>query len=135
WPAAGSTLDNVLVAGQTLTFATTQKGGTLAWLGAADEGPSTGAGTLHYSDGSSAPFTLAFGDWTLNGGTATVLAGNQSALTTLSRNAGSGASETINVYVFYASTPLDSGKTIASVTLPAQVSAGQIHLFSYALTP
>jgi predicted alpha-1,2-mannosidase len=135
WPAAQSTLDNVLVAGQTLTFTTAQKGGSLAWLGAAELGPSSGSGTIHYSDGSSAPFTLAFSDWTLNGGGGAILAGNQAAITTTSRNASSGTSEAINVYVFYAATPLDSTRTIASVTLPAQVNAGQIHLFSYALTP
>ncbi|HEX4457186.1 MAG TPA: GH92 family glycosyl hydrolase [Polyangia bacterium] len=134
WPAAGSTLDNIVVAGQTLTFTAGQTGGRIAWLGAADEGPASGSGTLHYTDGTSTPFTLTFGDWTLGGGVVGVSAGNRIALTTKTRNNPVGV-QTLNTYVFYASTPLDATRTIANVTLPGQVSAGQIHLFSYALTP
>jgi hypothetical protein len=135
WPAAGSTLDNFVPSGQSLSLSATQKGGTIHFLGSACAGPSSGTGMLGYSDGTSTPFTLAFSDWTLAGGTVQPLAGEQIAITTAYRNSINGQTDPTKTYVFYTAVPLDAGKTLASVTLPPTVSAGRIHVFSLALTP
>jgi predicted alpha-1,2-mannosidase len=135
WPAASSTLDNFIPSGQTISVSTTQSGGKLAVLGSASAGPSTGTGTLTYSDGTTKPFTLGFSDWTLGGGGATPMAGNQIALTTTYRHNTGGGKDTVKTYIFYTEVPLDAGKTLASVTLPPTVSAGRMHVFSFAVAP
>ena len=132
---AGSTLDNIVANAQTLTFSTTQKGGSIAWLGSSEDGPASGTGTITYTDGTSAAFTLALSDWTLGGGGGAQAPGNVTALTTAARNQSGGGQQTLNVYLFYTSTTLDPTKTVASVTLPGQVSSGMLHIFSYVLTP
>jgi predicted alpha-1,2-mannosidase len=134
--AVGSTLDNFIVSGQTLTFTTTQKGGSLAWLGASVEGSSSGSGTITYSDGTTAAFTLGLTDWTIGGNpTGTPSYGNQIAVPMTARNAGT-TQQAVSTFLFYASTPLDATRTIASVTMPAQSSGGgQMHVFSYVLMP
>ncbi len=38
--------------------------------------------------------------------------------------------ESIPTYVFYSSVNLETGKTIASVTLPTTVTGGQLHVFA-----
>jgi hypothetical protein len=135
WPAAGSTLDNSILAGQTVAFTTQQKGGTLAFLGSASAGPTSGTGTLRYTDGSTAPFTITFGDWTLGGGAGQPAAGTQIAITTKYRNNNSGQTDPTKTYIFYASVPLDGTKTLASIVMPSMVSAGRLHVFSLALAP
>ena len=40
----------------------------LGFLGMANHGPSTGQGTIRYTDGSTQPYTLGFSDWTGSGG-------------------------------------------------------------------
>jgi hypothetical protein len=118
-----------------LTFSTTQKGGSIAWLGSSEDGPASGTGTITYTDGTSAAFTLALSDWTLGGGSGAQAPGNVTALTTTARNLSGGSQQALNVYLFYTSTPLDATKTVASVTLPGQVSSGLLHVFSYVLAP
>jgi hypothetical protein len=134
WPVGSSTLDNFVTIGQTIRFPQSQPTGHLAWLGSSSNGPSTGTGTLHYSDGTSQPFTLALSDWTLAAGTGTPLAGNEIAVTTTYR-INHGSRENVNTYIFYATTPLDSTRTLSSVTLPSIVGSGRIHVFSAALAP
>jgi hypothetical protein len=133
WAASGGTLDNAIAVGQTISLSAPKAGGTLAFLGAAGSGPATGSGTLNYSDGTSAPFTVTFSDWTLGGGAAPLANGNQIAITTLYRNNANGQMDPTKTYVFFASVPLDGAKTLASVTLPGFVSAGRMHVFSVAL--
>src|SRR6516162_5812562 len=98
-------------------LSTTQQGGKLAFLGTASAGPSTGTGTLTYSDGSTKPFTLGFSDWTLGAGSASPLAGTQIAITTAYRHNTAGTRDNTKTYIFYAEVALDAGKTLASVTL------------------
>jgi predicted alpha-1,2-mannosidase len=133
WATSGSTLDNFIADGQTITF-TAQQGGKIAWLGAASSGPTTGTGTINYADGS-VQFTLGFSDWTLNGGNGTVMTGTQTALTTTYRDNTAGQKDNTKAYVFYAETALDPKRTLVSVTMPGQVSAGRLHIFSFAATP
>lgn len=130
WPtvAAGSD-DNWQAAGQVIAVSGTAAG-TLAFLGSATNGPSSGTATLTYTDNSTQTFTLAFSDWTLNGGSAQVMAGNSIVATTTYRNSTSGQKDTHNTYVFFTSIILASGKTLASVTLPTSVNQGHLHVFA-----
>jgi len=128
-PAAPGTPDNVLAQGQTVSLATPTAGTTLAVLGAASNGPSTGTGTITYSDGSTQSFSLGFSDWTLNGGAAQPLPGNTVAATLSYRNNGGGKQVT-QTHVFYTAITLQAGKAVASVTLPTLVTQGHLHVFA-----
>ena len=130
WPAApAGTTDNVVAAGQTVSLATPTGGTTLAVLGAATNGPSTGTGTITYSDGSTQSFTLGFSDWTLNGTSAQPSAGNSVAATMPYRNGG-GGKQTLQTDVFYTAITLQAGKAVARVTLPASANQGHLHVFA-----
>jgi len=130
WPnAAPGAADNVAAQGQTVRLGTPTAGATLAVLGTATNGPSTGAGTITYGDGSTQSFSLGFSDWTLNAGAAHPVEGNSVAATLSYRNGGGGR-QTIQTYVFYTSVALQAGKAVASVTLPASTTQGQFHVFA-----
>ena len=135
WPQAGSALDNAIAIGQTIAMQASGKGGHVAVLGAASAGPSTGTVTIAYTDGSTQAAPLTFGDWTLGGGGSAVDPSNQIAITTTYRHHASGQQDGTKTYVFYAAIPLDAQKTVASVTLPAMVSRGRMHVFAVALAP
>jgi predicted alpha-1,2-mannosidase len=122
--------DNYEAVGQTIPASGS---GSIAFLGSAANGPSSGTATVNYTDGSTSSVTLSFSDWTLNGGSASVQSGNTAAITTSYRNAASGTANQIKTYVF-ATTPvsLTSGKTVASVTLPASANQGALHVFAIA---
>jgi len=130
WPAAAPNgSDNVVARGQTLPLAIPVSGATLAVLGAADHGPATGTITLHYSDGATQSATLGLPDWTLNGGSARPPAGVAIAAAMGYRD-NRGRPEPIETDVFVASLPLLPGKALSSVTLPASVNQGRLHLFA-----
>jgi len=130
WPAAASgTADNVVAGRQTVSLATPTGGTTLAVLGAATNGPSTGTGTITYGDGSTQSFTLGFSDWTLNGGGAQPIAGNSVAATMSYRNGG-GGKQTLQTDVFYTAITLQTGKAVTSVTLPTSATQGHLHVFA-----
>jgi hypothetical protein len=131
WPnvTAGSA-DNYQANGQTVAVSGS---GSIAFLGAATNGPSTGTATVHFTDGTSQSVTLSFSDWTLNGGSASVQAGNTVAITTPYRNTSSGGKDTVTTNVFATSpVSLPSGKTVASVTLPTSANQGALHVFAIA---
>ncbi|MGH8781398.1 GH92 family glycosyl hydrolase [Paraburkholderia sp.] len=132
FPASGAAmLDNAIAVGQTVILRQAQPGSNLVVLGASNNGPSSGTARINYSDGTSSTFTLAFDDWTLNGGSKTASA--DIALTMPYRNTGSGQKDNTKTYVFAVKVPLMAGKTVASVTLPRQVSTGEIHVFGMAV--
>jgi hypothetical protein len=134
WPASYSVIpDNYQAAGQVipssqiagpLTGAT-----TLAFLGAATDGGSTGSSgtaTITYTDGSTQTFTLGFTDWAKN----SLLFSNQIAATSTYYNNASGQ-QSGDRYVFYVDVTLQAGKTIQSVTLPSSVTSGTaLHVFA-----
>ena len=120
-------LDNVIVAGQTIDMPASSKGSTLVFLGASGNGPSTGTVTVHYTDGSSASASLTLDDGTLNGGGGTLT--NTAAVTMTYRNNSSGARDNTKSYLFSQAIAIDASKTVKSVTLPANVSAGKMHIF------
>jgi hypothetical protein len=136
WPNVASAAlysakpDNYEAVGQTIAASGS---GSIAFLGSATNGPSSGTATVTYTDGSTSSVTISFSDWTLNGGSASVQSGNTAAITTSYRNAASGTANQIKTYVF-ATTPvsLTSGKTVAGVTLPASANQGALHVFAIA---
>jgi len=134
WPNVTPGAPNDIVAhGQTLHLATPVVGTTLAFLGAASNGPTTGTGIVTYADGSTRRFTLGFSDWTLNGGALTLGYGNSIAATLPYRNHGA-SHERVKTFVFRATVPLQEGKVVTSVTLPATVTHGQLHIFALAMS-
>jgi hypothetical protein len=124
--------DNYEAVGQSIPVSGS---GSIAFLGSATDGPSSGTATVTYTDGTSSAVALGFSDWTLNGGSASVEAGNTIAATTSYRNAASGTADQVKAYLF-ATTPvaLTSGKTVASVTLPATANQGGLHVFAIAFS-
>lgn len=132
WPnAAAGSADNYQASGQTV--AVSGSSGSIAFLGAATNGPSSGTATVHFSDGTSQNVTLSFSDWTLNGGSASVQSGNTTAVTTSYRDTSSGGSQTVATHVFATSAvSLTAGKTVTGVTLPSSVSQGALHVFAIA---
>ncbi|HEV2372093.1 MAG TPA: lectin [Streptosporangiaceae bacterium] len=131
WPnVAVSTADNWVASGQTVALSGS---GSISFLGSSTNGPSSGTATITFTDGSTMSVSLSFSDWTLNGGSASVESGNSIAINTPYRDTSAGTKETINTDVF-ATTPvsLPSGKTVASVTLPATVNQGLLHVFAIA---
>ncbi len=131
WPASTTgTPDNVVAQGQTIAVTPVNNATTLAFLGSASFGPSAGNATITYTDGTTQAFMLAFSDWTLNGGRAMPINGNQIVATTPYRNSPNGIELGQMPNVFYTSVPLQAGKTVKSVTLPANANHGQLHVFS-----
>jgi hypothetical protein len=88
--------------------------------------------TLHYTDGSSARYWLGLSDWTLNASSAKPSFGDQTAGSTTYRNCPgcAGGQDKVATYVFYAALPVDSSKTLKSVTLPSGATQGNLHIFA-----
>jgi beta-glucosidase len=133
WPSAASgTADNVIADGQTIDL--TGSGNELGFLGAGAFGEADGTGTITYTDGTTQQFSIAMADWYNNA----AVSGDQVATTTTSWNFSSSTQVTHPVSIYYASVALESGKTVASVTLPTvSASAGDninaMHIFSMAV--
>ncbi|MFH0129682.1 GH92 family glycosyl hydrolase [Variovorax sp. VaC1] len=136
WPDGKAGLDNMVVQGQTLSFAKPQAAGTLALLGSATVASTapTGKLTVTYTDGTSQGFDLRFDDWTLGGGGGKVGAYNKVALTTDHRVDKSGKADTTKAFVFYWDAALDKQRMVKSVTLPFQTDNGAVmHVFAMTL--
>jgi|GEM_PF-537827 len=133
WPsAAAGTQNNYTAAGQVIVPTVVANAAKLAFIGAATNGPSTGQGTVVYTDGTTQAFTLSFSDWTLNSGTSTILANNTSAFTMPYRN-GPAGKETIATSLFYTDIALQTTKTVRYIVLPATVNQGVLHVFTVAM--
>jgi beta-glucosidase len=119
WPDVGPGLpDNISLAGQTLLVQAS--GGTLGFLGTADFGKQTATGTITYTDGTTQTFTLTYPDWFADSATGT----NDQLVATGVLN---GTFAGTHVGVYAAEVPLDSGKTVAAVTLP---NDSDMHVFA-----
>jgi len=129
WPnAAAGALDNVVTDGQTVQLS--GSGSDLGILAASQNGTATAAITVNYTDGTSQSFTLSMADWYSNA----PATGDQIVDTTSSWNQ-STPTGSHAVSVYFASVPLEPGKTVASVTLPSLPgSFGQteMHIFAMA---
>jgi hypothetical protein len=106
--------DNILASGQTILVHGASGAGKVGVLGSSGNGSSQGTVTVHYTDGTSHTATLSFTDWAQSPAN-----GNITAATTPYRNADDGTTQAITMYVFAAEVPVDSSKTVASVTLPS----------------
>ena len=120
--------DNYEANGQTVAASGS---GAISFLGSANNGPSSGTATVQFTDGTSQSVQINLSDWTLNGGGATAVAGNTVAATAAYRNQSGAASDNVKTYLFAtAPAALTSGKTVSSVRLPSDVSAGGMHIFA-----
>jgi beta-glucosidase len=132
WPSTVGAPDDVIADGQIIDIS--GSGSDLGFLGAGAFGAATGTGTITYTDGSTESFSIAMADWYNNA----AVAGDQVATTTTSWNFSSSTQTTHPVSIYFASVPLDPGKTVASVTLPT-VSSGvgnginAMHIFAMAV--
>jgi beta-glucosidase len=132
WPAAVGTPDDVIADGQTIDLS--GSGTDLGFLGAGAFGAASGSGTITYTDGSTQSYSLAMADWYNNA----PVSGDEIAATTTSWNFSSSTQTDHPVSIYFASVPLEAGKTVASVTLPTvSASAGNgitaLHVFSMAI--
>jgi hypothetical protein len=132
WPIPVGAPDNVIADGQIIDVS--GSGSELGFLGAAGFGAASGTGTITYTDGSTQTYSISMADWYNNA----PVAGDQIATTTTSWNSSSSTQVQHPVSVYYASVPLESGKTVKSVTLPT-VSSGvgngvnAMHIFAIAV--
>ena len=133
WPSvAAGTPDAIVAGGQTIQLSEPAGASSIGFLGSATNSSSTGATgtvTVTYTDGTTSTATLGMSDWTLGAGGFGPIAGNTEVAVTPYRNGGSGP-QTINTYVFADTIPVNSAKTVASITLPNNVSGGAIGIFS-----
>jgi hypothetical protein len=126
WPdAAAGTPDNAVAAGQTLTLQVPAGATSLGFLGAASDGPAGGTVTITYSDGTTQAASLELGDWVAGGAS-----GDTVVATMPYRNWATQTSQTTANHVYAASVPLEAGRTVTSVTLPAAQAQGALHLFA-----
>ncbi len=132
WPTAIGTPNDVVADGQTIELS--GSGTDLGFLGSGAFGAASGTGTITYADGSTQSYSLVMADWFNNA----AVAGDQIATTTTSWNFSSTTQVQHPVSIYFASVPLQAGKTVASVTLPT-VSAGvgngitALHIFAMAI--
>ncbi len=122
WPnVAAGTPDSVLAEGQTISMSGSSEAAQLTVLGASSGSDESGAGMIEYTDGTIQPYTLKFDNWfnlpdsASNTVVATAAYVNDS---TGSGNQGVVGQRAHKARVFAVSIPLESGKTISSVTLP-----------------
>jgi predicted alpha-1,2-mannosidase len=120
-------LDNVVVAGQTIDMPAGSKGSSVVFVGASGNGPSTGTVVVNYTDGTSTSASLTLDDGTLNGGGGTLT--NTVVAMMPYRNTPTGGKDNTKSYLFSQAITIDPTKTVKSVTLPANVSAGKMHIF------
>jgi hypothetical protein len=137
WPdAQPGELNNIEAGGQTIPLPANSGGASIGILGSATNAYPGSQGTFRvtYTDGTTQEVNLALSDWTLGGGaSSTPFFGNTIAATTAYRDTTSGGRDNITTYVFGASAALTPGKAAQSITLPASVDQGQLHVFAFSI--
>jgi hypothetical protein len=134
WPnVAACAPDNILASGQTMLVNGTAGASTLGLLGSSTNGSSQGTITINYTDGTSSTQTVSFNDWASSPGD-----GDTAVATMAYRNSTGGASQSITMYVFATTVPVDPSKTVASITFPdvsSQIgsSTTAMHVFAVSL--
>jgi len=130
WPSA-NVPDNIVAGGQVVPLSGT--GNLLGFLGASNNGTTSGAGTIVYTDGTTQAYTLSFADWWSR----SAAAGTSIAATTNYINNGANSSrQNQTVHVYEALVPLNAAKTVRYVILPDVTENGQVtgtpamHLFA-----
>jgi hypothetical protein len=135
WPAVGPALpDNVLADGQAVLVS--GKGSQIAFLGAANNAPVSGSGTVYYTDGTSQAFVASVGNfWYPSGQNGNPDNTQVAAINYANYPTGSSGH---TIYLFSFSAAIDSTKTVQAVILPkvtgsVQGSAAAMHIFSIAI--
>ena len=105
--------DNILAAGQTMLVSGSGGANTLGLLESSTDGGTTGTITVNYTDGTSSTATVNSSDWAGGPG-----ATETAAATLPYRNSTSGGSQSLTVYVYAQTVPVDPSKTVESITLP-----------------
>ena len=114
WPnVAACSNDNILAFGQTMLVNGTAGATTLGLLGISTNGGSQGTIVINYTDGTSSTATVSSNDWASSPGS-----GDTAVATMAYRNSISGGSQSITMYVFATTVPVDSSKTVASINFP-----------------
>jgi hypothetical protein len=127
WPdAPAGQPDNVTAAGQVISVPPVAGATELGVMGSATNGPSSGALTITYTDGTTQSATLGLTDWTAGSPSF----GNGTVASMPYRNSASGGSQQIPTTVWTTNIPLQPGKTVASVTLPGSANQGLLHIFA-----
>jgi hypothetical protein len=127
WPASpAGDPDNVVAAGQVVTLNAPAGASSLDLLGSSTNGPSAGTVTVTYSDGSTASLPITVTDWAAG----SPQAGNTAAVTMPYRNCGCGSTVYGTTSVYSVAVPINPALGVTKVTLPADTSHGQIHVFA-----
>jgi hypothetical protein len=114
WPnVAPCQPDNILTSGQTMLVNGKAGATKLGLLGSSTNGSSSGSAVVTYTDGTTATAPVIFGDWAQPASS-----GNITVATMPYRNSTGGTSQQITMFVFAEEVPLDSSKTVKSVTFP-----------------
>ena len=126
---AAGTPDNTVAAGQKIAVG---GGGALGFLVSASYGPSSGTGTVTYTDGTTSSYTLNAPDWSAT----TPPTGGAVAVSSTYQNRQGNTTYSHTADLFSETVPVTAGKTIASVTLPpgGPLTAGTpaLHIFAIA---
>jgi beta-galactosidase GanA len=134
WPnVPAAEPDNTMAEAQTISVS--GSGSSLGFLLAANNSPESGTGTIYYTDGTNQSFTLDVGNfWYPSGQDGNPDNTQVAGVDYANYPTGSSGHE---VYVFEESVPLQSGKTVAAVTLPALGSVvgynAAMHIFAMAI--
>jgi hypothetical protein len=131
WPnAQAGTPDNVVALGQTIALS--GSGTTLGLVGDGDYGSASDIATITYTDGSTQTFNLGYADWWANSPTV-----GDDILTSLPYINNETGQQTQKVSVYYASVPLQAGKTVRYLTLPnigpASANGLAMHIFAVSI--
>jgi predicted alpha-1,2-mannosidase len=134
WPSVpASRPDAVSASGQVIPVTEPAGASSIGFLGSAANAGTTGASgtvTVTYTDGTTSTATLGMSDWTLDAGSGTPQFGNVIVAQLPYRNSTAGTPQQVTTYVFADTIPVDSAKTVASITLPATVNNGSIGIFA-----
>ena len=116
WPnVAPAQPDNTMAEGQIIRVS--GSGTKLGFLTAANNSPESGSGTVYYTDGTTSTFTLDVGNFWYASGQSGNPSGDQVASVNYANYPTGSSGHTI--YVFEQSVPIDAGKTMEAVALPA----------------
>jgi beta-galactosidase GanA len=134
WPNEPSAQpDNTMAEGQTIALS--GSGGSLGFLAAANNSAESGTGTIYYTDGSTQTFTLSVGNfWYPSGQDGNPSNTQVAGVDYANYPTGSSGHE---VYLFEQSVSLESGQTVAAVTLPSLGDVAgynpALHIFAIAV--
>jgi hypothetical protein len=122
WPnVPAGTPDSVLAAGQTISLAGTSADTQLVVLGSSAGADESGTGMIEYSDGTTQNYSLTLDNWfnnPLSASNTTLATAAYINDSTGSGNRGIVGQRNHKARIFAVSIPLQSGKTVSSVTLP-----------------